>query len=162
MYKKKDDGATKSPRFEPKEAWKYIELKDLSKPIEIDDKKWYFCTKCKCQATGRIGFYQLLHTDATHDPNWTPEGNLTPVQDPDPTPALPLRSPITFPALDNDLIFTGVNHAPVILPSTVVDKREGEDVCSTEGAALDDCWRQIICQRTLAYVVVDTTGQIVS
>ena len=101
----------------------------------------------------------MLHTDALHDPNWTPEGNLTPVQDPDSTPVVPLCSPITSPALDDDLIFTGVNHAPVILPSVVVDEKEGEDVCSTEGAALDDSWQQIVRQGTLAHVVVDTTGR---
>lgn len=129
LYKQKNtssEGATKSPRFKAKEPWKYVEPKDLTAPIEIDDKKWFFCTKCKCRATGKVGYYQLSHTDASHDPHWRPEGNLSTVQDPDPTPAAPIRPPTTPQTLDDDLIFTGVNHTPVIVASRSVDEREKE------------------------------------
>ena len=63
LFNKKNDKSTtdvpNDKQMKPKEAWKYVEPKDLTKPIEMDDKKWYFCTKCKCRATGRVGFYQL-------------------------------------------------------------------------------------------------------
>ena len=105
-----DQSATS--RMKPKVAWKYVKSKDISQPIEIDDKKWCFCRKCKCRATGRVGHYQLLHTDDTHDPYWRPEGNVSPIVDPDPTPAPPHRPPLDNPP-NNDLVFTGVNHTPV-------------------------------------------------
>ena len=112
-------------RHRPKDPWKYIEPKDITKPVVIDGKEWYYCTKCKCRATGRTGFYQLSHTDATHDPNWRPEGNSSPIQDPDPTPAPPIRPPIPTPSsLEDDLVFTGVNCAPVILDNVPRDERE--------------------------------------
>ena len=57
------------PAARPKDPWKYIEPRDLSKPCKVDGKKWYFCAKCKCWATGKVGFYQLSHTDETQDPN---------------------------------------------------------------------------------------------
>ena len=102
-------------RLNPKDPWKYIKPKDLTKPVIIDDKEWYFCTKCRCQTTGKTGFYQLLHTDATHDPNWTraPESNATQIADPDPTPPPP-RQPSSEFADDDDLVFTGVHLFPVI------------------------------------------------
>jgi len=131
MFKKKKeptDGSAKNSRFKQKEPWKYVEPKDLTTPIEIDGQQWFFCTKCKCRATGKIGFYQLSHTDVTHDPDWKPEGNLTSIADPDPTPVPPLR-PLTTETqvLDDDLIFTGVNCAPVLVSSAAVDERENHD-----------------------------------
>ena len=77
-------------RFKPKDPWKYIEPKDLTKLVIVDDKKYFFCTKCRCHATGNVGYYQLSHTDATHNPDWKPEGNVSPIDDPDPTPHHPL------------------------------------------------------------------------
>ena len=158
LFKKKDLSSSyaKTKHFKTKEPWKHVEPKDLSKPIKINDKQWFFCTKCKCRATGCVGFYWLLHTDATHDPSWTPKDNLSPVGDPDPTPVMPLCLPIASQALDDELIFTGVNHAPVVMPLSIIDKREGEYMRSTEGAVLRDRCQQTIRQRT-SFNVVDTT-----
>ena len=111
-------------KLKPKDPWKYVEPRDLTQPIEINDKKWYFCTKCKCRATGRTGIYQLSHTDAMYDQNWRPQGNSTPVQDPDPTPSPSLQPPTsTSEPLDDDLVFTGVHYAPVVL-----DEREAASI----------------------------------
>ena len=112
----------------PKDPWKYVELHNLTMSVEIDGKKCYYCTKCKCRATRRVGFYQLSHTDATHDPNWKPEGNLTPIKNPYPTP-LPLPTP-TIDNLDlhDELVFTSINCAPVVLHHTPGDERENIDI----------------------------------
>ena len=125
-------------RHKPKDPWKYVEPKDISKPVIVDGKKWFFCSKCRCRATGQVGFYQLSHTDSSHDPNWTPESNLSPVQDPDPSPPVPLRPPSTETAecIDDDLVFTGVNLAPVVqsgLRLASLDERE------TAAAAFTHC-----------------------
>ena len=130
----RDSAGSNSARQKPKDPWKYVEPKDLSKPIVIDGKEWYFCTKCKCRATGKVGYYQLSHTDETHDPDWRPQGNSTPVQDPDPTPSPPLQPPSpTAPTapLDDDLVFTGVNCAPVLGTSQPRDEREKDSNTST-------------------------------
>ena len=95
----------------------------MTKPIVINDKKWVFCTKCRCRATGNVGFYQLSHTDETHDPNWKPEGNASPIQDPDPTPLQPIRPVLEEPP-DDDLVFTGVNCTPVLWIPRSHDERE--------------------------------------
>ena len=112
-------------RLKEKDPWKYIEPKDLTKPVVIDDKEWYFCTKCRCRATGQVGFYQLSHTDATHNPHWprAPESNTTQVTDPDPTP-LPPRHPLREPMIDDDLVFTGVHCCPVVLNPPTPDERK--------------------------------------
>ena len=114
--------------MKPKDPWKYVEPKDLTHPVAIDNKKWYFCTKCRCRATGKVGFYQLSHTDATHDPNWKPEGNLSPVQDPDPTPPLPLHppQPPSSGLVDDDLVFTGIHCAPIVHALAPTSQREGQ------------------------------------
>ena len=154
LFRKKDDteGATKSTRFKPKEPWKYTEPKDLTKPIVIDDKEWYFCSKCKCRATGRLGYYQLSHTDATHDPNWRPESNLSPITDPDPTPAPTLRPPIESHVLDDDLVFTGVNHAPIEHVLGTIDEREELTVLRATEAALLRI-RRLVPQGTVHHVI---------
>ena len=51
--------------------------------------------------------------DDTHDPNWRPEGNASPIGDLDPTPHPRLRPPTQPDVPDDDLVFTGVNHTPV-------------------------------------------------
>ena len=111
----------------PKNPWKYIEPKDLAQPCIIYGRSWYFCTKCKCRAMGKLGFYQLSHTDETHDLNWRPEGNLTPISDPDPTPSAPIRPPLQRAVLEDDeLVFTGVNCAMVLPALTNAIEREND------------------------------------
>ena len=93
-----------SAKLKPKDPWKYIEPKDLS-----------------------LGYYQLSHTDATHDPKWRPEGNASPVVDPDPTPSAPIRPPVpsSSGALEeDDLVFTGVNCTPVLSSNGFRTERE--------------------------------------
>ena len=125
MYgSKQSDGSSSSPKLRPKDPWKYIEPRDLTTPVEIDGKRCFFCTKCRCRATGRVGFYQLSHTDSTHDSNWKPEGNITPIEDPDPTPSPPLTPSTDNVDLHDDLVFTGVNCAPVVSTNPPCDERE--------------------------------------
>ena len=116
MYSKKPAGtsdqsnAGSDKRHQQKDPWKYIKPKDLQQLVIINDKKWFFCQKCKCRATGKIGFYQLSHTDDIHDPNWRPESNATPIEDPDATSLPPLCPPNADEiVIDDDLVFTGVN-----------------------------------------------------
>ena len=76
MYQSRQEKTPSSnQKLCPKDPWKYVEPRDLTSPVLVDDKKWYYCTKCKCHATGKLGYYQLSHTDASHDPNYNPEGN---------------------------------------------------------------------------------------
>ena len=89
----------------------------------IEDKKWFFCTKCRCRATGNVGYYQLSHNDTTLNPDWKPEGNVSPIDDPDPTPHHPLRPRLDEPS-DDDLVFTGVNHTPVLRMPRPLDERK--------------------------------------
>ncbi len=114
-----------------KEPWKYVKPRDLTTPVTINDKKWGFYTKYKCRATGRVGLYQLSHTDDTHDPNWRPEGNTLPaIADPDPTPAPPHCLRFDTPP-DDDLVFIGINFAPVF-PSSAQPHDEREDYITQE------------------------------
>jgi hypothetical protein len=79
-------------------SWKYIEPKDIS-VIHKDEegREWKFCTKCKCKATNKKGFFQLTHLDSEHnDEHWKTyekvEANLTKIHD-DPSHAIPLGPP---------------------------------------------------------------------
>ena len=76
-------------------------------------------------STRKVGFYQFSHMDETHNPNWKPESNSTPVHDPDPTLNPPLCPPSTsLSNLDDDLVFTGVHYALVFGALYVCDERE--------------------------------------
>ncbi len=117
----------KPPSVCPKNRWIYIEPKDLTQPCEVlEGRKWYFCTKCKSRAIGKMGFYQLCHTNATNNPNWRPEGKLTPIVDPDLTPAPPLCPPTQSHsgALDDDLVFMGINCTLILADWLLRDERE--------------------------------------
>ena len=145
-------------RNKPKDPWKYIEPRDLTQPVEIDGRKWYYCTKCKCRATGKVGFYQLSHTDATHDPNWRPESNSTPIADPDSTPVPPLRPSDLAHALDNDLVFTGVNLAPVIIRPSAHDEREMVVQRALDAMVGQNLEGQKVCVGSGQQHIVDTTS----
>ena len=54
-------------------AWRYLEPKDLSIPLLDDGRTWKFCTKCKCNKTGRQGLYILSHFDSEHVDHWKPK-----------------------------------------------------------------------------------------
>ena len=87
-----------------------------------------------------MGFYQLLHTDETHDPNWRPESTLTPIVDLDPTPLAPILPPRVHPSTmtDDNFVFTGVNCVPVVVhPAPAVegekaDKSNNVDTTQTQ------------------------------
>ena len=51
--------------------WKYIKPVNLT-TTKTDDlgRVWKFCTKCKCRASKKIGFYQLSHLDSAHLDNY--------------------------------------------------------------------------------------------
>ena len=66
----------------------------------------------------------MSHTDDTHDLNWRSEGNVSPIEDPDPTPHPPLQPTFRTDTPDDDLVFTGVNHTPVFHQSQPHDERE--------------------------------------
>ena len=160
LYNKKKPNPDQSSdrRMKPKDPWKYIEPKDLTKPVLIDGKEWYFCTKCRCRATGQLGYYQLSHTDATHDPNWSPESNSSPIVDPDPTP-LPPRRPLDDSAAEDDLVFTGIHWCPVIETDEVSpphDERENDD--GVDDVRLGDDNKLAVRPDTAQVHVIDTTN----
>lgn len=66
MFKKREpnDGSAKNSRFKTKEPWKYVEPRDLTTPIEIDGKKWFFCTKCECRTTEKFLDCSWGHIDS--------------------------------------------------------------------------------------------------
>jgi hypothetical protein len=79
-------------------SWKYIKPTDIS-VIHKDEegREWKFCTKCKCKATSKKGFFKLTHLDSEHnDEHWKTykniEANLTKIHD-DPSHAIPLGPP---------------------------------------------------------------------
>ena len=137
MYSpKQNDRQSGSSKFYPKDPWKYIKPRDLTMHVEIEGKKWHFYTKCKCRATGRVGFYQLSHMNTIHDLNWKPEGNLTPIKDPNLTPSPPLQPPAENIELHDNLVFNGVNCSLVILYPNTCDERENVDL-DLEELAID-------------------------
>ena len=106
---------------------------------------------------GQVGFCLLPRTDATHNPNQAPEGNLSAVQDSDPTPTMSLCPPMESKALNDDLIFTKVNNVPVEVSLSIVGEREGEYVRSIQGAFLGFLCQQSFCQGA-SQIVVNRTG----
>jgi hypothetical protein len=117
-------------------SWKYIEPKDIS-VIHKDEegREWKFCTKCKCKATNKKGFFQLTHLDFEHnDEHWKTfkkgEANLTMIPD-DPSHAIPLGPPAvttlepTSGSEDKDeMTFTGAWYTPALPIDSPNDKEE--------------------------------------
>ena len=111
--KKKEKGGSDSEPAAKKTktelpSWKYVEPKDLSKPVVDDDgRSWKFCTKCVCKKSGKTGLYLLSHFDADHRDDYASpqEGNLASVDDPHaiPTgvPEVTTLTPI-LEAMDDD------------------------------------------------------------
>jgi hypothetical protein len=101
-------------------AWKYLEPKDLTKPLIEDGKEWKFCSKCKCRKTDRMGIYQLSHFDSEQIENYMPptQGNPASVQDSVPLgiPAVTTKDPSAalHESDDDDIELVGAWCAPVI------------------------------------------------
>ena len=59
--------------------WKYQKPADITVPrVDANGKIWKFCSKCKCRATGKSGFYQLSHYEPDHVDNYRrPNGATT-------------------------------------------------------------------------------------
>ena len=122
----------------PLAAWKYEKPNDVTIPrVDSQGKVWKFCTKCKCRATGKVGYYQLSHYDADHVYNYrrnngnstgsppatdnstappeassAPQGNLTAVANPNPIPPGPpdVTTPEPTDAHDlHEIQFTGMH-----------------------------------------------------
>ena len=122
----------------PLAAWKYEKPNDVTIPrVDAQGKVWKFCTKCKCRATGKVGYYQLSHYDADHVYNYrrsngnstgsspatdnstappetssSPQGNLTAVANPNPIPPGPpdVTTPEPSDAHDlHEIQFTGMH-----------------------------------------------------
>ena len=92
-------------------AWKYLEPKDLNKPLIEDGKAWKFCTHCRCKKTGRQGIYQLSHFDSEHIDNFgaTNEGNMAAVDVPLGVPSATTHEPTTGDTLPaDDIEFQGM------------------------------------------------------
>jgi hypothetical protein len=103
-------------------AWRYLEPRDLTKPLVDDDgQSWKFCTKCVCKKSGKPGIYLLSHFDSKHQDDWTPpppnESNMAAVDVPLGVPAVTTVAPSGSPsALDDDPIeFQGAWCACVVL-----------------------------------------------
>ena len=56
----------RSPLMLPPGIWKYIHPKDPDQCIVIKDAKYYFCAKCSCARTGKVGVYNLTHSTSRH------------------------------------------------------------------------------------------------
>ena len=55
----------------PLAAWKYVKPDDVTVPrVDAQGKIWKFCSKCKCRATNKVGYYQLSHYEADHVENY--------------------------------------------------------------------------------------------
>ena len=50
----------------PFSEWKYVHPTDLNDSFTLEGKKWYFCSKCVCTRTRKIGFYNRTHTTNNH------------------------------------------------------------------------------------------------
>jgi hypothetical protein len=114
---------------------KYIEPNDIS-IIHKDEegREWKFCTKCKCKATNKKGFFQLTHLDSEHnDEHWKTykkvEVNLTKIHD-DPSHAISLEPPAvttlepTSGSEDEDkIMFTRAWY----IPSLAIDSPNDEE-----------------------------------
>jgi hypothetical protein len=117
-------GAAREARFLA--SWKYIEPKNIS-AIHKDEegREWKFCTKCKCKATNKKGFFQLTHFDSEHtDEHWKTyqkvEANLTKIHD-YPSHAIPLEppavttlEPTSGPEDEDEMTFTGAWYTPAL------------------------------------------------
>ncbi|KAI2512823.1 hypothetical protein MHU86_1612 [Fragilaria crotonensis] len=91
-------------------AWKYLEPKDLTKPlVDEDNRKWKFCTKCVCKKSGKTGFYLLSHFDSEHKDDYTTphEGNLASVEVPLGIPVATTAEPGVSDADDDPIEFRG-------------------------------------------------------
>jgi hypothetical protein len=107
-------------------SWKYIEPYDIS-VIHKDEEghEWKFCTKCKCKATNKKGFFQLAHLESEHnDEKWKTyekvEANITKIND-DPSHAIPLGTPAVTtleptsgPEDEDEMTFTGAWYTPAL------------------------------------------------
>jgi hypothetical protein len=118
--KDSDEPAAKKARI-GLAAWKYLEPKDLTKPLVEDGKEWKFCTKCKCRKTDKVGIYQLSHFDSEHIDNYSGpnEGNLASVHVPLGIPAATTKDPSKNTDDDgdddeDDIEFVGAWCAPVV------------------------------------------------
>ncbi len=130
-------------------AWRYLEPRDLTKPLVDDDgRSWKFCTKCVCKKSGKAGMYLLSHFDSEHEDDWTPpppsnESNMAAVDVPLGVPAVTTTAPSDSPSdLDDDPIeFQGAWCACVDLTEVnrvfceTVDDDSDDDVSTFE---LDD------------------------
>jgi hypothetical protein len=129
------------PAVAPREAkvlasWKYIDPKDILVSHKDDEgREWKFCTKYKCKATNKKGFFQLTHLDSDHDnDHWKTYkkvyANLTNV-DKDPSHAIPLGPPavttIETTSVSEDvdeMTFTGACYTPALPIDSPNDKKD--------------------------------------
>jgi hypothetical protein len=50
----------------PFKEWKYIHPSDLNDTFILDGKRYYFCAKCVCTRTRKVGFYNISHSTDNH------------------------------------------------------------------------------------------------
>jgi hypothetical protein len=128
----------------PLADWKYQKPTDITVPrVDATGKIWKFCTKCKCRATGKTGYYQLSHYTTEHRDNYSrarssdgtgtttttappevpptlanaPQSNLTSIVNPNQIPPGPpdvtTREPDSSAHYDDELVFNGMWHTSV-------------------------------------------------
>ena len=132
-------------------AWRYLEPKDLTKPLDDGDgRSWKFCTKCVCKKSGKTGMYLLSHFDSEHQDDYSPpsEGNMASVDVPPGIPAVTTVAPDVL--FDDDTIeFQGawcsevsaVDHACAFAPSPVERENDSslvERETNTASESTDD------------------------
>jgi hypothetical protein len=52
----------------PFKEWKYIHPSDPNDTFILDGKRYYFCAKCVCIRTRKVGFYNISHSTDNHMP----------------------------------------------------------------------------------------------
>ena len=55
-----------TPLLLPFSTWKYLKPADENQCIEVNDTRFYWCGKCHCRKTGKVGFYNKTHSTLQH------------------------------------------------------------------------------------------------
>ena len=57
---------TRSPIMLSSKVWKYLKPADLDQCIEVNGSTYYWCGKCVCRNTSKVGLYNLTHSTSQH------------------------------------------------------------------------------------------------
>ena len=72
-------------------AWKYVVPSDDNVAKNVNGVDWWFCTHCKCRATGTKGFY-TKHSSSDHVFRTTGPDSRSDVEEENETPSASLAA----------------------------------------------------------------------